>query len=330
MLNNLKFKISLIIRNFNLRQLVRPLFRRAACGQQKFLEISFFLKVLVFTTIFLFSITVLCSAGSGVLISVVGKVEIISGGKTATANQGRALVSGDLIKSFGGTAVLVLASGKTQTIKDSQEYRLSEGSSKKNGLGARLTSALSEVKKVGKGPFIRGMVRAGGGFKILYPSNSSILPGHLKFDWIGRENTAEAKIVVKSEDSDFNDSFSPNLDAETITWPETGPKIVPGRRYYWKITGMNMESMEESSSNLRWFRILTLSETDELKKGLQQITSMKDIQPSDKFLLKAALFYSFRLDHNVLNLLQSTQSSGQLSESAGELLVAVEKRMAGI
>ncbi|GEM_PF-1276454 len=327
----LKSKVSLKIRNFNLRQLACSLFREAASGQNQFLEVPFILNVLVFPTIFLFSLTGLCSAGSGVLISVMGKVEVISGGKTALAKSGRTLASGDLIKSLGGTAILVLASGKTQTIKDSQEYRLSEVSGGKIiGLGARLASALSEAKKERKGPFVRGMVRAGNGFKILYPSNSSILPGQLKFDWIGRENKVEAKIEVKSVDSNFNDSFSPNLDSETIIWPETGSKIVPGQRYYWKVSGMNLESMEESPSKLKWFRILTPNEVDELKKELQQIASIKNIQPADKNLLKAALFYSFRLDHKVLDLLRPTQKLGQLGESGSEILVAVKKRMEGV
>jgi hypothetical protein len=191
-----------------------------------------------------------------------GKIEIVSDGKATIAKSGRALASGDLVKSLGGTAVLVLASGKTQMIKASQEFKLSEETGeKKNGLGARLASALNEAKNSGKGPFVRGMVRAGEDFKLTYPSNSSILSDRLKFDWKGRENTAEAKIIVKSEDSDF--TFNPNLDADTIIWPENGPKLVPDRRYYWKVTGMNLESMQESSSELRWFRILAPSESDE-------------------------------------------------------------------
>ena len=195
-------------------------------------------------------------------------------------------------------------------------------------MGARLASALNEAKNSGKGPFVRGMVRAGEDFKLTYPSNSSILSDRLKFDWKGRENTAEAKIVFKSEDYDF--TFNPNLDAEMITWPENGSKLVPDHRYYSKAKGMNVESMQESSSELRWFRILAPRESDELKKGLQQILSIKDIQPSDKTLLKAALYYSFQLDHEVLNLLQSFGKSRELNESEKELLMAVEKRMEGI
>jgi hypothetical protein len=293
---------------------------------QKHLKFIFNLAISI---VFIFSFEGLSNAGSGVLISVNGKIEIDSGGKTTIAKPGRALAPGDLVKSLGGTAVLVLASGKTQMIKASQEYKLSEGTGeKKNGLGARLASALNEAKNSGKGPFVRGMVRAGEDFKLTYPSNSSILSDRLKFDWKGRENTAEAKIIVKSEDSNF--SFNPNLDADTITWPVNGPKLVPDQRYYWKVTGMNLESMQESSSELRWFRILAPRESDELKKGLQQILSIKDIQPSDKTLLKAALFYSFQLDHEVLNLLQSFGKSRELNESEKELLMAVEKRMEGI
>jgi len=174
------------------------------------------------------------------------------------------------------------------------------------------------------------MVRAGNGFKLIYPSNSSILSDRLKFDWKGRENTAEAQITVKSEDSDFNFSFSPDLDADTITWPKNGPELVANQRYYWKVTGMNLESMGESSSGLRWFRILTPSESDDLEKGLQQILSIKDIQLSDKILLKAALFYSFQLDHEVLNLLQPFGKSRELSDTEKELLTAAEKRMEGV
>jgi hypothetical protein len=288
-----------------------------------------FIFNLAICIIFIFSFERLCNAGSGVLISVKGKVEIVSDGNTTIAKPGRALASGDLVKSLGGTAVLVLASGKTQMIKTSAEYKLSEGAGdKKNGLGARLASALSEAKNRGKGPFVRGMVRAGEDFKLTYPSNSSILSDRLKFDWNGRENTAEAKIIVKSEDSDF--SFNPNLDADTITWPMNGPKLVPNQRYYWKVMGMNLESMQESSSELRWFRILTPTESDELENGLQQIIAIKDIQPSDQILLKAALFYSFQLDHEVLNLLQSFRKSRELNESEKELLTAAEKRMEGI
>jgi len=294
-------------------------------------HVNFIFNILAMSIIFIFSFKGLCNAGSGVLISVNGKIEIVSNGKTSIAKPGRTLTSGDLVKSLGGTAVLVLASGKTQMIKASQEYKMSEGAGgKKNGLGARLASALSEAKNSSKGPFVRGMVRAGGGFKLLYPSNSSILLDHLKFDWKERENTAEAKIIVKSEDSDFNFSFNPNLDADTITWPKDGPKLVPGQKYYWKVTGMDLESMQESSSNLRWFRILTSNESGELEKGLQQILSIKNIQPSDKVLLKAGLFYSFQLDHEVLNLLKSFRESRGLNESEKELLTAVEKRMEGV
>jgi hypothetical protein len=46
--------------------------------------------------------------------------------------------------------------------------------------------------------------------------------------------------------------------------------------------------------------------------------------------LKAALYYSFQLDHEVLNLLQSFGKSRELNESEKELLMAVEKRMEGI
>jgi hypothetical protein len=296
---------------------------------QKHIKLIF--NILAICIIFIFSFEGLCNAGSGVLISVNGKIEIVSDGKTTIAKPGRALASGDLVKSLGGTAVLVLASGKTQMIKASKEYKLSEGTGdKKNGLGARLASALNEAKNSGKGPFVRGMVRAGEDFKLIYPSNSSILSDRLKFDWKGRENTAEAKIVVKSEDSDFIFTFNPNLDADTISWPENGPKLVPGRRYYWKVTGMNLESMQESSSELRWFRILAPSDSGELEKGLQQILSIKDIQSSDKTLMKAALFYSFQLDHEVLNLLQSFEKSRELNESEKELLAAAEKRMQGV
>ena len=93
---------------------------------------------------------------------------------------------------------------------------MSEGAGdKKNGLGVRLASALSEAKNSAKSPFVRGMVRAGEILKLTYHSNLSILPDCLKFDWKGRENTAEAKIIVKSQDSNF--SFNPNLDADKIT-----------------------------------------------------------------------------------------------------------------
>lgn len=289
------------------------------------------LNIFVIIIILVFSFAELCSAGSGVLISVKGNVEIVSDGKTTMAKPGRPLVSGDLVKSVGGTAVLVLSSGKTQTIKASQEYRLSkETGGKKNGLGARLASALSEAKNGAKTPFVRGMVRAGDGFQILYPSNSTILADHLKFDWVGRESTAEAEIIVKSENSDFNFSFTPDLDAKEITWPENGPKLDSSRRYYWKVRGMNLESMEESSSSLRWFRILTTNESDELEKGIKNILLIKGIEPADQTLLKAALFYSFQLDHEVLNLLQSARKLGELSQNEEELLTAVKKRMEGV
>ncbi len=289
------------------------------------------MSVVLISTVLIFSLWGLCSANSGVLISVKGKVEIVSDGKTTTAKPGQTLASGDLIKSMGGTAVLVLASGKTQAINASQEYRISKGADvKKNGLGTRLASALSEAKEKGKTPFVRGMVRAGEGFKLLYPSNSTVLPNRLMFDWIGRENTAEAKIIVKSEDSDFNFSFSPDLDAETIIWPENGPELTANQRYYWKVTGMNLESMEESSSGLRWFRVLSPSESNELEKGIQSILRIKGIESPDKELLKAALFYSFQLDHEVLDLLQAVSKSGELGESGKELLVAVKKRMEGV
>lgn len=65
---------------------------------------------------------------------------------------------------------------------------------------------------------------------------------------------------------------------------------------------MNLESMQESSSPLRWLRILTPGQLGELEKGLQQILNIKDIQSSDKILLKAGLFYSFQPDHAVLTL----------------------------
>ncbi len=294
-------------------------------------NVKFILNILVMSIIFIFSFEELCNAGSGVLISVKGKIEIVSDGKPTIAKPGRALASGDLVKSLGGTAVLVLASGKTQMIKTSEEYKLSDGAGdKKNGLGARLASALSEAKNGGKGPFVRGMVRAGDGFKPIYPSNSSILSDRLKFDWKGRESTAEAQIIVKSENSDFNFSFSPDLDADTIIWPKNGPKLAVDQRYYWKVTGMNLESMGESSSPLRWFRILSPRESSDFEKGLQQILSIKGIQSSDKILLKAALFYSYQLDHEVMNLLQSFGKSRELSESEKELLMAAEKRMQGV
>jgi hypothetical protein len=88
--------------------------------------------------IFIFSFEGLCNAGSGVLILVNGKIEIVSDGKATVAKPGRALAPGDLVKSLGGTAVLVLASGKTQMIKASQEYKLSEGTGEKKMGWARV------------------------------------------------------------------------------------------------------------------------------------------------------------------------------------------------
>lgn len=97
-----------------------------------------FIFNLAISIIFIFSFEGLSSAGSGLLISVNGKIEIVSGGKTTISKPGRALAPGDLVKSLGGSAVLVLASEKTQTKKASQKYKLSESTREKKIDWARI------------------------------------------------------------------------------------------------------------------------------------------------------------------------------------------------
>lgn len=278
-----------------------------------------------------------CFASAGVVVSVKGKVEIVSKGKTLAAKSGSVLEPGDVIKSVDGSATILYASGRTMTVKNRETVSVApdEGAAPSGqNLAARLLAAIKETSQkenapaahgmVRGGPSVHGMVRGETEIVLSHPRNSFILAHELQFKWTGLAGSEEPEISIISGKPRFRYSFKAKPDAGLAPLPKDAPALEPGRKYYWKVEEWDAVRSNVLSSNLAWFALLAPDAAQKLTGEMAEIDRMRELDDDAKKFLKASLAFSYGLYHRSLEILRDSPEG---DNGIKNLLRAVQTEM---
>ena len=294
--------------------------KRYFCGNiQGILILSFFLLILFCT--FAFSAT-------GVLLRVKGKVNIKSHKGTSPAKTGTKLNSGDTISSLGGTASFILSDGKMLAIKKGTSFTLptdnKEGS--RNTLISKLMDTIGETTLIGKGPTVKAMVRGNGEVMLIYPFNSYITSDQLWFEWEKIEGVEGVDIFLKAPSPAYRYSFMVEPDKNKATLPKDSPPLLPGTRYYWKVTGSGRTDPEELTSKLCWFAILGQEQVKKMNTEMANIDDIRNLDKNDIDFLKANLLISYGLYQQAANILKRQLQEFPEDTGIRDLLIGLLKK----
>ncbi|MBI5428620.1 MAG: hypothetical protein HZA02_10150 [Nitrospinae bacterium] len=268
-----------------------------------------------------------CFASAGVVVSVKGKVEIVSKGKTLAAKSGSVLELGDTIKSLDGSATVLYASGRIIAVGNRETFTVAadEGAAQpRQNLAARVLAAVKETAQKGSSPSVSGMVRGGSEIVLSHPRNSFVFSRELQFHWTGLAGSEEPEISIISGKPRFRYSFKAKPDAGPVLLPKDAPALEPGRKYYWKVEGWDPVHANVLSSSLAWFALLAPDAEQKVADEMAEIDRLREIDDGAKKFLKATLAYSYGLYHRSLEILRD---SPEKDDGMKNLLRAVQTEM---
>ena len=270
-----------------------------------------------------------CFSSTGVLLMVKGNVTIKSHGATSPAKTGLRLKPGDIVESLGGKASILLADGKMHQLTEGSSFAVPEEKAEgsQDVLVARLMDTIRETAHRGRGPTIKGMVRGEKEIMLIYPFNSVITRGGLRFEWDNVESLGVMELFLKSPSPVYKYSFKAEPGKNKALLPMDSPPLQPGVRYYWKVKGFEEAEMEPFTSKLCWFAILGPEETDKLEKDIKKIDGMGNLDENSKKLLKANLLISYGLYHRAVGILRQARRQFPEDEGMKELLIGLLIKM---
>jgi len=283
------------------------------------LILSFFLLVLFCSSAF---------SANGVLLRVKGKVNIKSHKGTSLAKTGMRLNPGDTISSLDGTASVILSDGKMLAIKKGASFTLptDNEAGSRNTLIAKLMDTIDETTLIGKGPTVKAMVRGDGEVMLIYPFNSCITSDQLHFEWEKIEGVEGVDIFLKAPSPAYRYSFKVEPGKNRATFPKDSPPLLPGTRYYWKVTGSGRVDPEVLTSKLCWFSILEQERVKKMNTEMAKIDAIRNLDEDDRDFLKANLLISYGLYHQAADILERQLQKFPGDKGIRDILVGLFKK----
>ena len=267
-------------------------------------------------------------SATGVLLRVEGKVNIKSLKGTSPAKTGMRLNPGDMISSLDGTASVILSDGKMLTIKKGTSFTLptDDKADPRNTLIVKLMNTIDETTLIGKGPTVKAMVRGDGEVMLIYPFNSCITSDQLWFEWEKIEGVEGVDLFLKAPSPAYRYSFKVEPGKNKATFPKDYPPLLPGTRYYWKVTGSARTDPEELTSKLCWFSILGQEQVKKMNTEMAKIDTIRNLDENDRDFLKATLLISYGLYHQAAGILKRQLQEFPGDKGIRDLLIGLYKK----
>ena len=281
---------------------------------------SFFLLILFGSSAF---------SATGVLLKVKGKVNIKSHKGTSPAKTGMKLNPGDTISSLDGTASVILSDGKILAIKKGGSFTLpadNKGGSR-NTLIVKLMDTISDTSLIGKGPTVKAMVRGDGEVMLIYPFNSCITSDQLWFEWEKIEGVEGVDIFLKAPSPAYRYSFKVEPGKNKALFPRDSPPLLPGTRYYWKVTGSGVTNPEGLTSKLCWFSVLGQEQVKKMNIEMAEINAIRNLDENARDFLKANLLISYGLYHQAADILERQLQKFPGDKGIRDLLIGLFMKM---
>ncbi len=280
---------------------------------------------------YFFLLILFCSSAfsaTGVLLRVKGKVNIESHNGTSPAKTGMRLNPGDTIRNLDGTASVILSDGKMLAIKKGANFTLptDNETGSRNTLIAKLMDTIGETTLIGKGPTVKAMVRGDGEVMLIYPFNSCITSDQLRFEWEKIEGVEGVDIFLKAPSPAYRYSFKVEPGKTRAAFPKNSPPLLPGTRYYWKVTGSGRVDPKALTSKLCWFSILGQEQVKKMNTEMAEIDAIRNLDENDRDFLKANLLISYGLYHQAADILERQLQEFPGDKGIKDLLVGLFKK----
>jgi len=246
--------------------------------------------------------------GDAILLNVANDVEVSTKSGTTKAQMGQSLENGMRVISRGGTATILFADGRTLKLPKDQTLNIESPASVKSASTlSRLMGSMSELLSTSGETHVKGMVRGTDdqGIQLLKPCNTAIRSiEQLEFQWVRARGMEKCSIQIKSRDPSFKYSFSVDAESGSARLPKNAPVLTAGKRYYWKLTGARDAAAEPIESELQWFTILEETKAAGLKKDLELIESLNQLEPKDRNYLAGVVLGSYELFSEAIELIK--------------------------
>ena len=264
-------------------------------------------------------------SATGVLLSVKGKVSVISADKAVPAKAGLRLSPGAVVKSLGGTTSILLADGRMHMLKSGSSYQVPAGEKKdtQNPIMARLVDTLKETAQRGQGPTVKAMVRGEKEVLLVFPFNSYIDKDALRFEWEKMDDSASMTVYIKCYTPLYKYSFQAGPGQHRATLPEDAPALTPDVRYYWKVSGSGVSKDSRFDSKLGWFGIPGFQKEADRRRKLQRVGRYKHMDDISRLILAANVNISFQMYHRAADLLTQCLRLNPQDVGIRELLTGV-------
>ena len=275
-----------------------------------------------------FSLSSSVMAEEAVIIALSGKAELTQKGTVKAAAAGDRLNNGDSLAVTSGEATLVTSGGKLQTVSAGSAYTIkAEQKVATKGLTERLMASLSETTTKHEGPTVKGMVRGEEGIQPIFPHNTVIFSEDLRFIWKSELELEGMKFELKKRNPRF--AFSTVLGDESteLLYPKDAPELESKVPYYWKVEGYDMLTGEPSESQLVWFEVLNQKDENTIKKEINEIKTLKDVDDNVKTVLYVGIYSSHRLYSNALQELKTALTKQPENKTLQHLKNTIQRKM---
>ncbi len=267
----------------------------------------------------------------GVMLTVSGKVGILSYGASRPCKSGLRIRPGDTVVSLGGRASGMLEDGRVFKVGHGESFEVpgDRASGPAGALASRFMDTIRETVSRGRVPAVQGAARDRKQLRLVYPHNAHILPGEVRFEWEGMEGVERVMITVTCPSPIYRETFI-SLPGETGAFlPREAPPLIPGVRYYWRVQGMEGLENGSTASPLTWFAVLEPDRIREMESDLGAVDVMDYLDEPDRDLIQAGLLISYGLYHRAAGILKTAlerfPEDPGMKELLGGLLLKMNK-----
>ncbi|MBW2302504.1 MAG: hypothetical protein JRF57_02200 [Deltaproteobacteria bacterium] len=265
------------------------------------------------------------------LLPVDGRVDVIRHGMPVPARTGTRLQSGMIVASQGGRATILLSDGTVLPVDAGRQVIVPEGE-EAGGVDGMVTALMDTVREMtsrGSRSISRAAEADAGKIFLLYPCDSNLLPGELRFEWKGPVGLEDVEVSIRSPSPPFQHVFTPSVkegDGEKGL-PPGFPPLLPETRYYWKVKGFLRDENRVISSRFSWFAIAGERTAQALDMELKRLDRMDPLDEKDRIFLKAALYLSYGLNHKGLVLLRMLHERVPKDTGLKEIITGVLQKI---
>ena len=270
-------------------------------------------------------------AAEGVMLTVSGKVGILSYGASQPCKSGLRIRPGNTVVSLGGRASGMLEDGRVFKVGQGQSYEVpgDYASGPAGALASRFMDTIRETVSRGRVPAVQGAARDRRELRLAYPHNAHILPGEVRFEWEGMEGVERVMITLTCPSPVYRETFISSPGETGALLPREAPPLIPGVRYYWRIQGMEGLESGSSASALTWFAVLEPDRIREMESNLGAVDVMDYLDEPDRNLIRAGLLISYGLYHRAAGILKTSlerfPEDPGMKELLGGLLLKMNK-----